>query len=105
MEGHYTTTLPVKGTTLTSQAAGDKQCAVAFGAGWRMAEWHDGAYDDGPPQMDANTWWGTPAMNNLTPWPSGLPHGGSTAWGFGNIRNDTRYWVAVRDQPGNCWNP
>jgi hypothetical protein len=93
--------LPVKGTTLTSEAAGDKICATDFGAGWRMAEWHDGAYVE---TMDNATWWGTPSMNPATPWPANQPHGGSAQWGFGNIRSDTRYWVAINDNNGNCWN-
>jgi hypothetical protein len=31
-------------------------------------------------------------------------HGGWTLWAFGNLRDDTRYWVHINDQPANCWN-
>ena len=103
VEGHYTTTLPVKGTTLTSEAAADAKCAADFGAGWRMAEFHDGRYTA---PMDATNNWGTSSQNGSSPWVSfTYPTGGSTAYGFGNINPKTRYWVAVNDQPANCWNP
>ena len=102
VEGHLQTTLPVKGKSLTSEATGDKYCAAAFGPGWRMAEFHDGAYTT---PMNTTTNWGTPSQNPVSPWQAGYPHGGWTFWGFGNVNPNTRYWVAVNDQPGNCWNP
>ncbi|WP_253910608.1 flagellar hook-length control protein [Pyxidicoccus fallax] len=40
--GNIATTLPVSGTSLTSLAVANQLCASAFGAGWRMAEFHDG---------------------------------------------------------------
>ena len=73
--GHLTTTTPVLGTTLTSAATGDKLCATSFGAGWRMAEFHDNRVGG----------WGLRA--------------------YGNIRDDTNFWVKINDQPANCWNP
>ncbi len=101
LEGHIATTKPVKGTTLTSAAAGDQQCVASFGAGWRMAEWHDGKYVLG---MDATNYGNT--INSLSPWISGgQAHGGHTFFAFGDVRSDTRYWVHINDQPGNCWNP
>lgn len=33
------------------------------------------------------------------------PEGGWSWSSFGNARTDTRYWVRIRDQPANCWNP
>lgn len=65
------TTAPVEGRALTDRAAADARCNTAFGAGWRMAEHHDGD-------------WGIAA--------SGTPPA-----------PPTRFWVAIRDQPGNCW--
>ncbi|MBS1961340.1 MAG: hypothetical protein JST04_03915 [Bdellovibrionales bacterium] len=62
----------VVGTSLTSREAADAKCAAGFGAGWRMAEHHDG--------------WG---------------------WGFvarGSLAGDDHFWVAIDDQPANCWN-
>jgi hypothetical protein len=103
VEGHYTTTVAVRGTTLTSEAAGDTKCATAFGAGWRMAEFHDSRYTA---PMDAVNNWGTASENPGSPWVSNThANGGWTSFGFGNINPATRYWVAVNDQPGNCWNP
>jgi hypothetical protein len=103
VEGHYATTLPVKGTTLTSEAAGDAKCAASFGPGWRMAEWHDARYTT---PMTTAINWGTVSQNGNTPWVSGTyAFGGDTARGFGNINPNTRYWVAINDNGGNCWNP
>ncbi|MCP3143252.1 flagellar hook-length control protein [Pyxidicoccus xibeiensis] len=41
--GNVATTLPVVGSSLTSVAVANQLCASAFGAGWRMAEFHDGS--------------------------------------------------------------
>jgi hypothetical protein len=72
----------VRGDVLTSQARGDAICAENFGAGWRLAEFHDGRY--GP----------------------GFAYGGG--WSFwaaaGQLLPNTRYWVAINDQPANAWN-
>jgi subtilisin family serine protease len=40
--GHIAITGAVAGSQLTSRAAADAICAGTFGAGWRMAEFHDG---------------------------------------------------------------
>jgi hypothetical protein len=40
--GNIATTFPVAGSSLTSQSVADQVCAASFGAGWRMAEHHDG---------------------------------------------------------------
>lgn len=40
--GNLALTASVVGTTLTSQAVADNLCAATYGAGWRMAEFHDG---------------------------------------------------------------
>ncbi|UXI70218.1 hypothetical protein [Tahibacter amnicola] len=75
-EGHITTTMPLAGTALTSQAVADQICAATFGTGWVMAEHHH---------------------------PTG---GGGWSWyAFGNIRQDTRFWTRIQNQPGNCWDP
>jgi len=34
-------------------------------------------------------------------------HDGKGGWNwhvFGNVRQDTRFWVHINDQPSNCWN-
>ncbi len=74
---------PVSGSQLTSRARADGICASAFGAGWRMGEFHDGWY--GP---------------NLS------QSGGWSFWGIGGAFpfNPGRFWVAINDQAANPWN-
>jgi hypothetical protein len=81
VQGSVALTSPILGVDLTSQAEGDAICAGAFGAGWRMAEFHDGRYGPG----------------------FSYP-GGWSYWGGGEIPADTRFWVAINDQPANAWN-
>lgn len=40
--GYVNVTLPIQGNQITSRAVADGFCSSAFGAPWRMAEWHDG---------------------------------------------------------------
>lgn len=91
-----------KGIQLTSQAVANNFC----GAGWRMATHHDGRWIRG---MGATSHFGN-AWNVAN-----TRQGG---WSFHarvqvnpNNQNQVnrykgqRYWVAVNDQQGNCWNP
>jgi hypothetical protein len=83
VEGNLQLTVPISGTLLTSRAVADAYCAANFGAGWRMAEFHDG-------------WYGT----NLTT---------ASAWHFwgnalGLFPASQRFWVAINDQIANPWN-
>ncbi len=79
--GQVRETAAVQGATLTSRAVADAFCATSFGAGWRMAEFHDGRY--GP----------------------GLAFsGGWSFWAHGSPFFLTgRVWVAINDQPANPW--
>lgn len=79
--GSVRLTASVRGEQLTTRAVADAFCARSFGAGWRMAEFHDGWY--GP---------------NLS------SSGGWTFWANGTIPVGTRFWVAINDQPANPWN-
>jgi hypothetical protein len=79
--GTVALTAPVFGSQLNSPAAADALCAGTFGAGWRMAEFHDGRYGA-----------------NL-----GLS-GGWSYWAFGALPLGTRFWTAINDQPANPWN-
>jgi len=100
-QGHYTTTLPISGSLITSAANGDARCATSFGVGWRMAEFHDGVWVQG---MNALNYGNT--LGSLSAWPAGPYNGGGhTAWGYGHVRQDMRLWVNVNDQTANCWNP
>jgi hypothetical protein len=98
VEGTLQPTPPTKGSTLTSLAVADALCATTFGPGWRMAEFHDGAYANG---MDATHSCNT--VGCITSWQAGLPHGGHSMWGHGNLNQAKRYWTHINDQPGNCW--
>lgn len=69
------TTHPIRGSALTSRAVADEICAGIHGSGWRMAEHHDGA-------MGAGGW---------------------AFLAFGHVRDDVDLWVAIDDQPANCW--
>jgi hypothetical protein len=99
--GHLGTTQPILGSTLTSRSYADHVCAATLGSGWRMAEFHDGRYVRG---MDETHLYGN-ASNSPSPWPAKTRAGGFDFLGFGNVRDDTRYWVRIDDQPANCWNP
>lgn len=84
-EGNDAITAPVAGTSLTSRAAADALCAATFGAGWRMAEFHDGHVD---------------AVGQ-----SGGPPGGWNFFASGNVASTSRFWTAINDQRANCWDP
>jgi subtilisin family serine protease len=80
-KGSVRLTPSVPGAQLTSRATADALCVANFGAGWRMAEFHDGYY-------------GT----NLS------TSGGWTFWANGTLSAGTRFWAAINDQPANPWN-
>ncbi|CAF4235070.1 unnamed protein product, partial [Adineta steineri] len=31
------------------------------------------------------------------------PSGGWRYYSYGNVRNDTRFWMDINDQPTTCW--
>ena len=74
--GHATLSHSMYGSELVSQAAADAVCAADLGAGFRMAEHHDGTGHIG---------WGFGAI--------------------GSIQAGTRFWVTIHDQPANPWDP
>jgi hypothetical protein len=79
--GAVQVTPPIAATVLTSQQQGDEICADTFGAGWRLAEFHDGRY--GSDFSAAGGW---------------------TFWAAGQLAPGTRFWTAINDQPANPWN-
>jgi hypothetical protein len=82
--GNIGLTHPVAGTSLTSLDVANQQCVKEFGAGWRMAEHHDGGGG-----------WGWTAYGNLNDTFSAASPSHTLA---------NRFWVHVNDQPqGNCW--
>jgi ELWxxDGT repeat protein len=79
----------VRGTELTSLAAANALCASTFGAGYRMAEHHDGGGG-----------WGFRAKGSITP----LATPASTHPRFNRLNQPHRFWVHIKNQQGNCWN-
>ncbi len=79
--GEVKTTPAIHGAVLTSREKGDEICADRFGAGWRLAEFHDGRYG-----ADFQS------------------RGGWTFWAAGQVPAGTRFWTAIDDQPANAWN-
>ncbi|MBC2876379.1 MULTISPECIES: hypothetical protein [Streptomyces] len=79
--GTVAATAPIRGSRLSSRAVADGVCANNFGAGWRMAEFHDGRY-------------GTNLESS----------GGWSFWADGDVPAGTRFWTAINDQPANPWN-
>ncbi len=69
----YATTGPVTGTALYSFDAANAVCETQFGKGWRMAEHHD------------------------------LERGWGAIGRDAGVVKDRRFWVAINDQSGNCW--
>jgi hypothetical protein len=74
-------TPPITGTSLTSRSVANGVCANHFGAGFRMAEFHDG---------DPNLWSG---------WDFWAEARGATIAPF----QGTRFWVSINDQNANPW--
>lgn len=97
--GHIATTLPVKGTSLTSSTVADATCAAAFGDGWRMAEHHDGRYVAG---MTQNKFYGT-SPTSPSPWATVTKSGGWGFFAYGNVIPNKKFWARVIDQPSACW--
>jgi hypothetical protein len=81
LRGEVQVTAPVQGITLSSQARADAVCSDSFGAGWRMAEFHDGRYGAGFASTSGWSYWGT-----------------------GTLGIGTRVWASINDQPANPWN-
>jgi hypothetical protein len=73
--GQLGATTPVMGAILKSEPEASARCEAELGAGWRMAEFHDGGGG-----------WGLQGERQ------------------GGLRPGTRYWVHINDQRGNCWN-
>ncbi|HEX6872258.1 MAG TPA: discoidin domain-containing protein [Micromonosporaceae bacterium] len=80
-QGAVKTTAPVRGDALSTLAQADGLCAATFGAGWRLAEFHDGRYGD---YFEYS--------------------GGWSFWAAGTLTPGTRFWAGIYDQPANPWN-
>ena len=71
---------PVRGDTFADRTAADAWCSGHFGAGWRMGEHHDRSSGAGG--------WAFYGMGA----------------GIGEKLGRTRFWTAINDTAGNCWN-
>ena len=91
-------TEPIRGCYIFSRWHADWICKKRFGSCWRMAEFHDG-------------FWRHPWAENADSfcqwnW-SDAYRGGWNFHAFGDKNatlNYGRFWVAINDQPANCWN-
>ena len=93
--GELQLTEPVLGLDLVDLETADNICAEQLGAEFRMAEFHDGRYF---PSMDRDLFYGET-------WPpeDELQRGGWAFNGYGTLPDESRFWVYIDDQPGNCW--
>lgn len=74
------TTYPFSGHEINTRDKANAKCRAAFGGGWRMAEFHDGALG----QLGTDGW---------------------SFWAYGGLPTGRRMWVSINDQPANPWNP
>lgn len=96
LQGHITTTAPVKASVFRSLAEVNAFCARSFGTEWRIAEVHDGKFIRGMNNTNyAGESWRAAA--------SQYQSGGWRFYSYGNIRTDTRFWAHINDQPSTCW--
>lgn len=82
--GFIGATCPYYGWQLTSRVVADKYCFLAFGLGWRMAE-----FTDGSPTNGFNPLYGRSFFGYQAPEPSGVQY-------------RTRHWTAMF-KGKNCW--
>lgn len=79
--GYIALTKAHVGYDIGSAAGADAICASELGAGWEMAEFHDGSFGNG-----------------------GGRNGGWNFQAYGAATHPDRFWVMIDDQPANCWN-
>ena len=92
--GHIAAVPDVHGCQLTSREVADKMCAKTFGAEWRMM-----AHGDS---------WYTPTMSSTVDVGADFPFKSTGGWNAHSYSLleccHKRYWTAINDQKGNCWN-
>lgn len=80
--GEFKLTPSLQGCSMKSAAAADELCVTHAGPGYQMAAFHDG-------RQDAGHGWGMFGQGNIFP----------------DKAPNTRFWVKIGDQNGNCWDP
>lgn len=94
---HLNKTRPIRGCYIRSRWHADWICRRTFGSCWRMAEFHDGWHQYR---------WNNQKDESYCKWDRKY-RGGWNFWGYGNkyaTLNYGRFWVAINNQNGNCWN-
>ncbi len=94
--GYIGLTTPISGASLSSLSAANNICQAELGAGYRMAESHDGKFIQG---MGLNSYYG-----GSWPQDAQLSSGNEAFYSYGTLSSKARFWVAINDQAGNCWN-
>lgn len=95
--GHLKITKAIRGCYIFSKLHADAICSSNFGSGWGIASHHDGHYIPG---MTGNIFaYGSWDWNIAS-------EGGWNFYAYGNVNTSpyNRYWIYIRDRPGNCWN-
>ena len=93
--GVFTTTLPIRGSDISSYSIGDNLCKGYFGSNSRWAKFDDGYYMEYMNQLPRKTW-------SFWDW-NKAKKGGWNMWGFFNLHYRGRAWVWIDNQPnGNC---
>jgi hypothetical protein len=96
---HVTTTVPVPGSQFKTIKDADLFCTESFGTGWVTAEFHDSRYIPG---MNGQTYAG--AQWTQYGLQQKYQSGGWKWYTYGDVRNDTRLWMDINDQPAaTCW--
>jgi hypothetical protein len=94
-EGQIALTPPIKGCDIGSLENANCLCEKYCGKGYQMAEHHDGKWIRG---MNSEKYYGDTWTSE-----EGKNEGGWNFWAYGNISNESRFWVYIRDQQANCW--
>jgi len=94
--GTVATTAPMAGSELKSRALADRACVAAYGEGWRLAEFHAGGRGK-EPRVFTVTDPGSARSRTVR------ATGGWAFYAAGDPIRTSRFWVAIDDQPANCW--
>jgi len=96
--GSVATTVPVQGLQFRNVNEVDMFCRESFGDGWVTAAFHDGRLIPG---MNNTRYSGAEwTAYGLT---STYQRGGWSFVAYGNVRDDTRFWIHISDQRSPCW--
>ncbi|CAF1437336.1 unnamed protein product [Adineta ricciae] len=97
--GHVSTTLPTEASRFRNRAEANRFCAETLGEHWEIA----GIWGSQPHWISGMN--GTKyAGSEWTANKDRLLNGGWSFYTYGNVRNDTRFWIqGPADQSSTCW--